>query len=104
MGMDWTINYIGMEKFRMKHHLSALINKSLKTDALIAKELTKIKSIINSAHGDRYATFHNINQYMKHPNFINDEVETSILHQQNSELFTAYVHCIHTFIQREGLR
>eukprot|EP00957_Ditylum_brightwellii_P026592 2011261-Ditylum_brightwellii.AAC.1 len=58
-------------------------------DDLIAKELTKIKFIIISTHGDRYANLYNINQYMKHPNLIDEEVETSIPHQQNSELFTA---------------
>eukprot|EP00957_Ditylum_brightwellii_P053921 4085035-Ditylum_brightwellii.AAC.1 len=86
MGMDWNINYIGMEKVRIKYHLSALINKLLKIDDLIENKLTKIKSIINLAHGDRYATLYNINQYMKHPNLIDDEVETIIPCQQDSEL------------------
>eukprot|EP00957_Ditylum_brightwellii_P134519 10255283-Ditylum_brightwellii.AAC.1 len=61
MGLDWSINYIGMETFRMKQHLSALISKLLRTDDLMAKELTKIKSIIFSARGDGYVALYNIN-------------------------------------------
>eukprot|EP00957_Ditylum_brightwellii_P170057 12944606-Ditylum_brightwellii.AAC.1 len=91
MGKDWNINHIGMEKFRMKHHISALISKLLKMDDLISKELTKIKSVILSACGDSYAALYNINRYMKHPNFIIDEVEIGIPRQQNSELFSTYV-------------
>eukprot|EP00957_Ditylum_brightwellii_P005116 388556-Ditylum_brightwellii.AAC.2 len=61
-------------------------------DDLISKELTKIKSIILSVHGDDYAALYNINIYMKHPNLIEDEAETSIPRQRNSELVSTYVH------------
>eukprot|EP00957_Ditylum_brightwellii_P097358 7415717-Ditylum_brightwellii.AAC.1 len=72
MGKDWSMKHVGMEKFCLSNHMSALVSKLLKTYDLIAKELTKLKSIVISAHGDGYAALYNIQHYMKHPNLIED--------------------------------
>eukprot|EP00957_Ditylum_brightwellii_P187691 14292175-Ditylum_brightwellii.AAC.1 len=103
MGKDWSMKHVEMEKFPLRNHMSALVSKLLKTDELIAKDLTELKSIVTSTHGDRYAALYNIQCYMKHPNLTKDEVETSIPHQHNSESFTSYINQIQNFIQREGL-
>eukprot|EP00957_Ditylum_brightwellii_P195460 14892840-Ditylum_brightwellii.AAC.1 len=91
MGKDWSMKHVGMKKFCLCNHMSALVGKLLKTDELIAKDLTKLESIVTSAHGDGYVVLYNIQCYMKHPNLIEDEVETSIPHQCNSESFTSYI-------------
>eukprot|EP00957_Ditylum_brightwellii_P084776 6446330-Ditylum_brightwellii.AAC.1 len=98
MGKYWSIKHVGMEKFRLCNHMSVLVSKLLKTDYLIAKELTKLKSIVTSAHGDGYAVLYNIQCYMKHPNLIKDEVETSIPFQSNSKTLTSYINQIQNFI------
>eukprot|EP00957_Ditylum_brightwellii_P097912 7457074-Ditylum_brightwellii.AAC.1 len=69
---------MGIEKFKMTHHTSALIRKVLKIDGLIPKELTKLKSIIDLALGDGYAALYNLHWFTKHSNFIKDKVERSI--------------------------
>eukprot|EP00957_Ditylum_brightwellii_P117981 8998545-Ditylum_brightwellii.AAC.1 len=99
MGKDWSMKHVGMENFCLRNHMSALVSKLLKTDDLIAKDLTKLKSKVTSGHGDGYAVLYNIKRYVKHPNFIKDEVETSIPCQHNSETFTSYINRIQNFIQ-----
>eukprot|EP00957_Ditylum_brightwellii_P189920 14458191-Ditylum_brightwellii.AAC.1 len=104
MGKDWSMKHVAMEKICLCNHMSAMASKLLKTDGLIAKELTELKSKVTSVHGDGYAVLYNIQYYMNHPNLIKDEVETSILHQQNSKTFTSYINQIQDFIQQEGLQ
>eukprot|EP00957_Ditylum_brightwellii_P074142 5633965-Ditylum_brightwellii.AAC.1 len=99
MGKDWSMKHVGIEKICLRNHMSALVSKLPKTDELIARDLTKLKFIVTSAHGDEYAALYNIQCYMKHPNLIKDEMETSIPHQHNSESFTSYINRIQNFIQ-----
>eukprot|EP00957_Ditylum_brightwellii_P086727 6598692-Ditylum_brightwellii.AAC.1 len=85
MGKDWSMKHVGMEKFCLCNHMSALVSKLLKTDELIAKDITKLKSIATSSNGGGYVTLYNIQCCMKCPNLIEDEVETSIPYQCKSE-------------------
>eukprot|EP00957_Ditylum_brightwellii_P129403 9871917-Ditylum_brightwellii.AAC.1 len=85
MGKDWSVKHVGMEKFCLHNHMPALVSKLLKTDDLIAKDLTKLKPIVTSAHNGGYAVIYSIQHYTKQPNLIKDEVETSIPHQCNSK-------------------
>mmetsp|Transcript_3974 Transcript_3974/g.6107 ORF Transcript_3974/g.6107 Transcript_3974/m.6107 type:complete len:87 (+) Transcript_3974:69-329(+) len=72
MGKDWSMKHVGMEKFCLHNHMSALVSKLLKTDELIAKDLPELKSIVTSTHGDGYAALYSIQRYVKHPNLIKD--------------------------------
>eukprot|EP00957_Ditylum_brightwellii_P002514 192579-Ditylum_brightwellii.AAC.1 len=85
MGKEWSMEHVGMEKFCLCNHIYAMVSKLLKIDELIAKDLTELKSIVTSTHVDGYVAVYNIQHYMKHPNLIEDEVETSIPRQCNSE-------------------
>eukprot|EP00957_Ditylum_brightwellii_P061313 4653289-Ditylum_brightwellii.AAC.1 len=66
MGKDWNIKTAGLDKFKLKHHSSALIGKLLKTDDLVPKDLIELKSIITSAHGAGYDVLYDLQYFMKH--------------------------------------